>query len=158
MGFNERGGGMGVSGTGEHLLHSNSHQSGFAASAASSTASPHSRQQQSIPSPQNLSDSTSKAVSPQGKSGDNTAVNLDLSTAQSFARRELLSGSFEHLGGVYKIPEESPEDMQKKDPLATQVWKLYSKQKNVLTNAERMENLSWRMMAMTLRKDQMQAR
>ncbi|PUU77539.1 major nitrogen regulator element [Tuber borchii] len=155
MGFNERGG-MGVSATGEHLLHSD--QGGFAASAASSPASPHSRQQQSIPSPQNLSDSTSKTISSREKSGDNTAVNLDLYTAQSFARRELLSGSFEHLGGVHKIPEESPEDMQKKDPLATQVWKLYSKQKNVLPNAERMENLTWRMMAMTLRKEQIQAR
>lgn len=154
MGFNERGG-MGVSAAGEHLLHS---EGGFAASAANSTASPHSRQQQSIPSPQNLSDSTPKTISSREKSGDNTAVNLDLSTAQSFARRELLSGSFEHLGGVHKIPEESPEDMQKKDPLATQVWKLYSKQKNVLPNAERMENLTWRMMAMTLRKEQMQAR
>ncbi|KAG0642422.1 hypothetical protein HOY80DRAFT_1007965 [Tuber brumale] len=157
MAFNERGG-VGVSATGEPLLHSNSHQVGFAASAASSTASPHSRRQQSIPSPQNISDSTSKTGSSREKSSDNTTVNLDLSTAQYFARKELLSGSFEHLGRVHKIPEESPEDMQKKDPLATQVWKLYSKQKNVLPNAERMENLTWRMMAMTLRKEQMQAR
>jgi GATA-binding protein len=43
--------------------------------------------------------------------------------------------------------------MQKKDPLATQVWKLYSKQKGTLPNAERMENLTWRMMALTLRRE-----
>ena len=47
---------------------------------------------------------------------------------------------------------ETPEEMQKKDPLATQVWKLYSKAKTQLPNAERMENLTWRMMAMNLRK------
>ena len=50
-------------------------------------------------------------------------------------------------GGV-----ETPEEMQRKDPLATQVWKLYSKAKTQLPNAERMENLTWRMMAMNLKK------
>lgn len=47
---------------------------------------------------------------------------------------------------------ETPEDMQRKDPLATQVWKLYSKAKSQLPNAERMENLTWRMMAMNLKR------
>ncbi|KAF2423280.1 hypothetical protein EJ08DRAFT_664444 [Tothia fuscella] len=47
---------------------------------------------------------------------------------------------------------ESPEEMQQKDPLATQVWKLYSKAKGQLPNAERMENLTWRMMSMNLRR------
>ena len=48
--------------------------------------------------------------------------------------------------------------MQKKDPLATQIWKLYSKTKTRLPNQERMENLTWRMMAMSLkRREQMQA-
>jgi hypothetical protein len=47
---------------------------------------------------------------------------------------------------------ESPEEMQQKDPLATQVWKLYSKAKSQLPNAERMENLTWRMMSMNLRR------
>lgn len=42
--------------------------------------------------------------------------------------------------------------MQKKDPLATQIWKLYSKAKTQLPNAERMENLTWRMMAMSMKK------
>ena len=42
--------------------------------------------------------------------------------------------------------------MQKKDPLAAQIWRMYSKTKKQLPHAERMENLSWRMMAMTLRK------
>lgn len=48
--------------------------------------------------------------------------------------------------------EVDPEVMAKKDPLATQVWRMYAKQKNHLSNGARMENITWRMMAMTLRK------
>lgn len=40
----------------------------------------------------------------------------------------------------------------KKDPLATQVWRMYTKAKDSLPNGSRMENLTWRMMAMTLTK------
>ena len=47
---------------------------------------------------------------------------------------------------------ESPDEMQKKDPLAAQIWRFYSKQKKQLPRQERMENLTWRMMAMNLRK------
>ena len=53
----------------------------------------------------------------------------------------------------------NPDEMQKKDPLGTQIWKLYSKTKTQLPNQERMENLTWRMMAMNLkRKEREQAR
>jgi len=51
---------------------------------------------------------------------------------------------------------DNPEEMQKKDPLATQVWKLYSKARTQLPNAERMENLTWRMMSMNLRRQHME--
>lgn len=44
-------------------------------------------------------------------------------------------------------------DTEKNDPLATQVWRLYTKAKDTLPNASRMENLTWRMMAMTLNKN-----
>lgn len=47
---------------------------------------------------------------------------------------------------------ESPEEMQRNDPLGTQIWKLYSKTRTQLPNAERMENLTWRMMAMSMRR------
>lgn len=47
---------------------------------------------------------------------------------------------------------ESPEAMQKEDPLATQIWRLYSRTKTQLPNRERMENLTWRMMAMQLKR------
>lgn len=47
---------------------------------------------------------------------------------------------------------ESPEELQKNDPLGTQIWKLYSRTKTRLPNQERMENLTWRMMAMNLKR------
>ena len=54
---------------------------------------------------------------------------------------------------------ESPEDLQRKDPLAAQIWRLYTRTKAQLPNQERMENLTWRMMAMSLkRKEREQAR
>ncbi|KAK6333602.1 hypothetical protein TWF718_011405 [Orbilia javanica] len=46
--------------------------------------------------------------------------------------------------------------MQKQDPLATQIWKLYSRTRSSLPNQERMENLTWRMMSMTLKREQRQ--
>lgn len=46
-----------------------------------------------------------------------------------------------------------PEEMAKKDPLATQVWKAYARAKNTLPHGHRMENLTWRMMHLTMKKD-----
>ncbi|OBZ82719.1 hypothetical protein A0J61_09231 [Choanephora cucurbitarum] len=50
--------------------------------------------------------------------------------------------------------EEEDEEgkKRKEDPLATQVWRLYTKAKDTLPNGSRLENLTWRMMAMTLNK------
>lgn len=45
-----------------------------------------------------------------------------------------------------------PEQLAKDDPLATQVWKMYARQKATLPHAQRMENLTWRMMALALKK------
>lgn len=54
---------------------------------------------------------------------------------------------------------ENPEELQRQDPLAAQIWRLYTKTKAQLPNQERMENLTWRMMAMSLkRKEREQAR
>ncbi|KAF9887281.1 hypothetical protein FE257_010409 [Aspergillus nanangensis] len=50
----------------------------------------------------------------------------------------------------------NPDEMQRQDPLATQIWKLYSRTKAQLPNQERMENLTWRMMAMSLRRKEQQ--
>jgi hypothetical protein len=43
------------------------------------------------------------------------------------------------------------EKMKQNDPLGTQIWRLYCKARTQLPNAERMENLTWRMMAMNMR-------
>ncbi|KAJ0123258.1 GATA zinc finger [Diaporthe amygdali] len=49
----------------------------------------------------------------------------------------------------------SPEDLGKDDPLATQVWRFFSKTRQNLPNQERMENLTWRMMHASLRKQRL---
>ena len=46
---------------------------------------------------------------------------------------------------------DSTDETQKKDPLATHTWRLYSKTKE-LHKQERIENMQWRMVAMNLRK------
>ncbi|WVQ72606.1 hypothetical protein IAR50_002164 [Cryptococcus sp. DSM 104548] len=46
----------------------------------------------------------------------------------------------------------SPDEMAKKDPLAAQVWKAYARARDTLPNGQRMENLTWRMMHLTLKK------
>ncbi|KAI8081295.1 uncharacterized protein BX664DRAFT_191369 [Halteromyces radiatus] len=49
---------------------------------------------------------------------------------------------------------EDEETMKQNDPLSAQVWRLYTKAKDTLPNGARLENLTWRMMAMTLNKKQ----
>jgi len=46
----------------------------------------------------------------------------------------------------------SPAELQRQDPLGTQMWKLYHKTKGQLPNSERLENLTWRMMSMNMRR------
>ncbi|KAI8966452.1 hypothetical protein F5Y11DRAFT_156550 [Daldinia sp. FL1419] len=47
---------------------------------------------------------------------------------------------------------DSLEQMQQNDPLATQVWRFFRNTKQNLPSQERMENLTWRMMHMSLQK------
>ncbi|CCE33324.1 NIT-2 nitrogen catabolic enzyme regulatory protein NIT-2 [Claviceps purpurea 20.1] len=49
-------------------------------------------------------------------------------------------------------PAKSIDQLRRDDPLATQVWKFFSKAKQQLPNQERLENLTWRMMALNMRK------
>ncbi|PPQ98627.1 hypothetical protein CVT24_003960 [Panaeolus cyanescens] len=53
---------------------------------------------------------------------------------------------------VLQASEIDPEQLAKEDPLATQVWKMYARTKVSLPHAQRMENLTWRMMALALKK------
>ncbi|KAK5129012.1 hypothetical protein LTR85_000345 [Meristemomyces frigidus] len=83
---------------------------------------------------------------------------LDLSPSEVTARRGLLRDSFfESWKDDTSTPElPSPEEMQKKDPLGAQIWKLYHKTKGQLPNSERLENLTWRMMSMNLRRKELE--
>jgi len=59
--------------------------------------------------------------------------------------------AFEHDAGDIP-PAVWVEEAQEKDPLGIQIWKLYAKAKSSLPNAVRMENLTWRMVAMNIRQ------
>jgi GATA-binding protein len=90
-----------------------------------------------------------------------TRGKLDPSSRNHDPRKELLREAFfpDWRDDAASADLKPPEEMQKQDPLATQIWKLYSKTKTQLPNHERMENLTWRMMAMSLkRKEREQAR
>ncbi|GJN90815.1 hypothetical protein Rhopal_003829-T1 [Rhodotorula paludigena] len=50
------------------------------------------------------------------------------------------------------IDEEGAEVLSRKDPIAAQVWRMFHKAKNTMPNGARMENLTWRLMSMTLKK------
>lgn len=84
-----------------------------------------------------------------------TTDRMDTQPAPS-PRKDMLRESFFDSWKDDAAGEEldDPDEMQKKDPLATQIWRLYTKTKKQLPNQERMENLTWRMMAMSLRRRQ----
>ncbi|KAF2017216.1 hypothetical protein BU24DRAFT_146036 [Aaosphaeria arxii CBS 175.79] len=79
---------------------------------------------------------------------------LDFSSEEAAARKGMLDTSIfpPFSNDAANANVDTPEEMQKNDPLGTQIWKLYSKAKTQLPNAERMENLTWRMMAMNMRR------
>ena len=83
---------------------------------------------------------------------------LDLSPTETAARKGLLRDSVfnEWKDDATQLETGSPEEMQKKDPLGTQIWRLYHKQKGQLPNSERLENLTWRMMSMNLRRKELE--
>ncbi|KAG1441557.1 hypothetical protein G6F56_011427 [Rhizopus delemar] len=68
---------------------------------------------------------------------------------------QVLSGSLfpQSENNVMSDEEDKNESKAKEDPLSTQVWRMYTKAKDSLPNGSRMENLTWRMMAMTLTKE-----
>lgn len=89
---------------------------------------------------------------------DNLSTRLDLSPNEKETRKGLLRESFfePFKNDANRLESDSPEEMQKQDPLGTQIWKLYHKTKGQLPNSERLENLSWRMMSMNLRRRELE--
>lgn len=82
-------------------------------------------------------------------------LNLDLSKPDYLAHHDLLNSSiFPALQDGMAGHPETLEQMQQSDPLATQVWRFFSRTKQSLPSQERMENLTWRMMHMRLRKQE----
>ncbi|KAH8205266.1 hypothetical protein TruAng_000513 [Truncatella angustata] len=82
-------------------------------------------------------------------------LNLDLVNSGGSAHHDLFNPSiFSPLDDGNAPKPESLEQMQQNDPLATQIWRFFSKTKQNLPSQERMENLTWRMMHMRLRKQQ----
>lgn len=93
-------------------------------------------------------------TNPRSTNQDIPEAKLDFPATDSSARNELLRDSFfpDWRDDASRGEIDNPDEMQKRDPLATQIWKLYSKTKTQLPNQERMENLTWRMMAMSLKR------
>ncbi|KAL8811011.1 MAG: hypothetical protein Q9200_002128 [Gallowayella weberi] len=81
-------------------------------------------------------------------------VNLALSLENSQTRKNVLGEAVfpSWRDDAASADLSHPEEMQKKDPLGTQMWKLYHRAKSQLPNQERMENLTWRMMAVNLKR------
>lgn len=76
-----------------------------------------------------------------------TATKLDLSVRDNHRRRAILHDSIfpdfkNDAAGLDSDPH----------PLLAHVWKLYHQSKSLLPNAERLENLTWRMMSMRLQR------
>ncbi|ORY86908.1 hypothetical protein BCR37DRAFT_411704 [Protomyces lactucae-debilis] len=76
-------------------------------------------------------------------------MDLDLSALQENKSRR---SQFLAATALPLCEEDGDDGSSSNDPIAAQVWKMYTKQRKDLPNGARMENLTWRMMAMNLRK------
>ncbi|KAI0113862.1 hypothetical protein F4776DRAFT_656738 [Hypoxylon sp. NC0597] len=80
-------------------------------------------------------------------------LNLDFTKPDNPAVFDFLQTSiFPNLQNGMSGNSESLEQMQESDPLATQVWRFFRNTKHNLPSQERMENLTWRMMHLSLRR------
>lgn len=90
--------------------------------------------------------------------GDHDRRTLDVSmldkTIAAAGHRLLSAPLFPPFDDADAAQQKSIPQMQQEDPLAMQVWKFFSSTKQQLPNQDRMENLTWRMMAVELRKHQ----
>lgn len=76
---------------------------------------------------------------------------LDASPSQHTAGDDVLDGTL--FPELKNDEDEDLEEHQKEDPLGVDMWRFYKKQSR-LPDAGRMENMTWRMMAINLRKSQ----
>ncbi|KAL8926256.1 MAG: hypothetical protein Q9172_001850 [Xanthocarpia lactea] len=101
-----------------------------------------------------ISTTSPSTLSPSTTHVEPSHVKLALSLANSQTHRNVLGEAVfpDWRDDATSADLIHPDEMQKKDPLGTQIWKLYSRTKTQLPNQERMENLTWRMMAMNLKR------
>ena len=90
------------------------------------------------------SPSTPSVTDPVSVSGDVASF----TTSRRPSQVDLASPNMTEMG--------SPEHMARRDPLATQIWKAYAnaRGRDALPNGQRMENLTWRLMHLTLKKQE----
>ncbi|GAA5981663.1 hypothetical protein JCM11641_004208 [Rhodosporidiobolus odoratus] len=119
-----------------------------------------------LPSPKILGDVLSdplffygsQKASPIASTGSNATTPASAAAASSTAggakgpTGSSPGGSAASPAGSAVIDEEGAELLSHKDPIAAQVWRMFHKAKNTMPNGARMENLTWRLMSMTLRK------
>ncbi|KAK3298307.1 uncharacterized protein B0H64DRAFT_318741 [Chaetomium fimeti] len=78
---------------------------------------------------------------------------LDLPLTHGAAHPDMLrSAAFQPFQQNMMREGQSLDEMQRQDPLATQIWKFYARTKQLLPAQERMENLTWRMMHLKLQR------
>ncbi|ROT37560.1 hypothetical protein SODALDRAFT_279799 [Sodiomyces alkalinus F11] len=103
------------------------------------------------------SSSSSSSQTPKGRPP--STFDLDFSMAldqqpKGAHDRILKSAAFPHLQqpAIMTADDQGLDQIRREDPLVTQMWKFFHRTKQSLPNQERMENLSWRLMAIDLRK------
>lgn len=80
-------------------------------------------------------------------------LQMDQSMTQSAAKSRLVGSGSLFPSLQNDVPAvQSLDQMQTEDPLAMQVWKFFAHTKMQIPNQQRMENLTWRMMALKLPK------
>jgi GATA-binding protein len=89
-----------------------------------------------------------------GQGLNTSSTGSGLSPAFSVANNNNILGGalFPSLDNAAADSPLSVEQLQNDDPLAAQVWKFFTKTKQQLPNQHRLENLTWRMMALSMRK------
>lgn len=86
-------------------------------------------------------------------SGSGRPARASFHKNMDFGKDDLLSSAlFPALRGSESGGPSAVDQLQQQDPLAAQVWKFFAKTKQQLPNQQRMENLTWRMMALSMRK------
>jgi GATA-binding protein, other eukaryote len=132
----------------------------------SSSGPPAGMMSASFASPETLANSTpSNVSSPASRGSSNTSSKIHMSEnmkigpaavaaviADASPSAQLLRRSDVPLLRQRHTPSKLPEELVEKDPLAAAMWRLYRSSATFLPESVRMENMTWRMMAMTLKR------